>query len=121
MADGTIDTRDLLDACGGDGDSRAELLREILGHVIRQNTERMELARAALAAGERLELAQVAHAVKGSAALVGARRLVDIARGLEQAATTAAPEALATSVAELEAEFHAVVEALRAQHPEATG
>jgi HPt (histidine-containing phosphotransfer) domain-containing protein len=114
-----IDTRDLLDACGTGDPSNLDVLREILGHVIRQNAKRMELARAALATDQRGELAQVAHAVKGSAALVGAHHLVDIARRLEQDAGTASPEALAAAVAAMQAEFTAVIHALHGRHPDA--
>lgn len=115
----TIDTRDLLEACGTGESYNAELLREILGHMIRQNTERMASARAAVAAGQRVELAELAHAVKGSASLVGAQHLADLGRRLESDAATATLDALGEAVTALESEFHAVVAALRARHPDA--
>ena len=114
-----IDTRDLLEACGTGENSNVELLREILGHVVRQNTERLEQARAALDGERRVELSQLAHAIKGSAALVGAQSLADIARGLERDAGSLPADALAQAVAAMEVEFRAVLRALYERHPDA--
>jgi HPt (histidine-containing phosphotransfer) domain-containing protein len=115
---GAVDLRDLFEACGTGEHDNAELLREILGHVVRQNRERLMLAQAALADPNRLELAQLAHAVKGSAALVGARQLAEIARGLEHDAGTAPAAALQQAVTAMTAEFQAVIETLRRMHPD---
>jgi HPt (histidine-containing phosphotransfer) domain-containing protein len=113
-----IDTKDLLEACGGDSHN-VELLREILGHVVRQNAERLGQARDALAGDRRVELSRLAHAIKGSVALVGAQTLVTIARDLERDAGSLSAAALEQAVAALEEEFQTVVAALRARHPEA--
>ena len=115
----TIDTRDLLEACGTAENYDAELLREILGHVIRQNTDRLAQARSALAAGQRVELAQLAHGIKGSASLVGAQQLTEIARRIERDAAALPVAALKDAVAAMEVEFQAVVRALHERHPDA--
>jgi HPt (histidine-containing phosphotransfer) domain-containing protein len=114
-----IDTTDLLEACGTGEDYNAELLREILGHVISQNGDRLAHARAALAAGQLVELAQLAHGIKGSAALVGAQQLTDLARRIERDAANLPAEVLEQAIGAMETEFQAVVRALHERHPDA--
>jgi HPt (histidine-containing phosphotransfer) domain-containing protein len=116
---GAIDTSNLLAVCQSGEAFDNALLRELIGHFVDQNRRRMDDAVIAVESGDRAALKELAHAVKGSAALLGAGRLHDLAYSLEFSATGSDQPALRASVATLNLEFSAVVAALQAQHPEA--
>jgi HPt (histidine-containing phosphotransfer) domain-containing protein len=71
-----------------------------------------------VSAGNREALRDLAHAVKGSAALIGAGRLHDLAFILEHRARPGELHELQAAVATLSGEFSAVLHAIRARHPE---
>ena len=116
---GALDPSDLLAACRSGSTINLALLHEILGHFVRQNRARIVDARRALAVDDRSQLSQLAHAVKGSAALVGAKRLSVLAHELEVDAPVAAPSVLESQLAAVEHEFAAVVHTLSIEHPAA--
>lgn len=114
---GTLDPSDLLAACQSGAALNLALLHEILWHFVRQNRGRMADALRAVAEGDRSQLAQTAHAVKGSAALVGARPLSQLAYQLELDALTAPLPVLQSRVRAIQEEFEAVVHTVSIQHP----
>lgn len=117
-APGSVDISNILAVCR-DGDLLdQELLREMLGYFIDENVRRMQASREAVVSGNRESLRQVAHAVRGSAAMLGAGRLHDLAWSLELDAFSSDPAALGASVDALHLELEAVVTALRHAHPE---
>ena len=118
-APGSIDTRNIVSVCqSGDTVDRA-LLREMLGYFIDENERRMTTSQRAVVSGDREALRQLAHAIRGSAAMLGAGRLHDLAWSLEMDATNSELSVLARAVNRLRLELDAVVAALRKAHPEA--
>lgn len=95
------------------------LLRELIGHFVEQNRRRMDDAVSAMERGDRAALREIAHAVKGSAALLGAGRLHALAFTLEHSAIASDLPSLRAAISGLNLEFSAVLAALQAQHPEA--
>jgi HPt (histidine-containing phosphotransfer) domain-containing protein len=114
---GAIDPSDLLAACRSGSTINLALLHEILGHFVRQNRGRLDDARRALDANDRTRLIETAHAMKGSAALVGAKHLSHLAAELEHDAPGAAPALLQMRVHAVEREFEAVLQTLSIEHP----
>jgi HPt (histidine-containing phosphotransfer) domain-containing protein len=116
---GAIDTRNIVTVCrSGDSLDRA-LLREMLGYFIDENERRMTTSQHAVVRGDREELRQLAHAMRGSAALIGAGRLHDLAWALEMDAPGSELKLLARDVGRLRVELDAVVASLHRAHPEA--
>lgn len=115
---GAIDLRNLEAVCRSGETFNTALLRELVGHFVDQNRRRLDQASTALDAGNRGALRDLAHAVKGSAALLGAGRLHDLAFALEHHAEPAETQELKNAVDGLNGEFTAVLHALRARHPE---
>ena len=62
------------------------LLRELVGIFVDDGPKRLEALRAAMTAADVQQLEQVAHSLKGSAAILGAARLQESALALEEAA-----------------------------------
>ena len=120
-APGSIDTTNIVQVCLSDGRIDQNLLREMLGYFIDENRRRMDKALAAVATDDREVLRQLAHAVRGSAAMIGAGHLHHLATTLEHDATAGDPDRLRAAVGSLRREFMAVHAALRAEHPEAVG
>lgn len=116
-APGSIDTRDIVSICSANGVCDMALLQEILGHFIRDNQRRMDIATTAVQSHDRQGLRQVAHSVSGSAAMIGAGRLHDLAWSLEQDAASSEVSALHSAVAAMHDEFAHVLSALKAAHP----
>src|SRR5262245_23159685 len=114
---GAIDLSNIEAVCQNGESFNTALLRELLGHFVQQNRRRLDQASAAVAAGNRAALRELAHAVKGSAALLGAGRLHDLAFSLEHRAEPGELKELRSAVARLNGEFRAVLHALRARHP----
>ena len=115
---GAIDLSNLEAVCQSGETFNTALLRELVGHFVEQNRRRLAQASKALVDGNREALRDVAHAVKGSAALLGAGRLHDLAFALEHNAKPAEIQELKTAVDGLNGEFTAVLHALRARHPD---
>jgi HPt (histidine-containing phosphotransfer) domain-containing protein len=116
---GSIDIRNIVSVCR-DGDTlNLPLLREMLGQFIDENRRRMQTLAEAVEAGDRNAVGQQAHAVLGSAAMLGAGRLHDLSWSLVLDAKDNGLSALRLSVVALREELEAVVRALHAAHPEA--
>jgi HPt (histidine-containing phosphotransfer) domain-containing protein len=116
---GAIDTRNILSICH-DGDVlNRTLLREMLGYFIDENRRRLITLTQALEAGERHTFRQTAHALRGSAAMLGAGRLHDLAWGLEMDGADSDLPTLQHAVARVGVEFDAVLTSLQIAHPDA--
>jgi HPt (histidine-containing phosphotransfer) domain-containing protein len=116
---GSIDTRNILSVCRSGDDIDHALLREMLGYFIQENERRITTSQHAVVAGDRDTLRHLAHAMRGSAAMLGAGRLHDLAWSLEMDAASSDLQLLAREVGKLRVELDAVVAALRKTHPEA--
>jgi HPt (histidine-containing phosphotransfer) domain-containing protein len=116
---GSIDTRNLLSVCQNGDSLNRGLLREMLDYFIQENERRLVSSKEAVETANRESLRQVAHALRGSAAMLGAGRLHDIAWGLEMDALTSELAALGDAVKALGEELDAVIASLRQAHPEA--
>src|SRR5215218_1769037 len=115
---GAVDLSNLEAVCQGDTAFDTSLLTELIGHFVEQNRRRLEQALDATRDGNRPGLRDLAHAVKGSAALLGAGRFHALAFALEHNAEMADWPDLRAAVATLAVEFDAVLNAVRARHPE---
>ena len=118
-APGSIDTKNILSVCREGNVVNRVLLREMLGYFVDENRRRMATLAAAVESGQRETLRQTAHAVRGSAAMLGAGRLHDLAWSLELDGGDSDLQSLAYAITRLHAEFDAVVISLRQAHPEA--
>jgi histidine phosphotransfer protein HptB len=118
-APGSIDTRNILSVCREGEVLNRTLLREMLGYFIDENRRRLVTMSQAVDSGERDRLRQTAHALRGSAAMLGAGRLHDLAWGLELDGADSDLQALAHAITRLRAEFEAVVTSLHHAHPDA--
>ena len=76
---GAVDLSNLEAVCQSGETFNTPLLKELVGHFVLQNRRRLDQATNAVTAGNREALRDLAHAVKGSAALLGAGRLHDLA------------------------------------------
>lgn len=110
---GTVDLSTILSVCRSGDTVNSALVGEIVGHFIEQNRQRLADARVAADAGDRGALVDIAHAIVGSAGIVGARRLSVLAQSLERDARTLDANALGNVVEAVGAEFSEVVSALR--------
>jgi HPt (histidine-containing phosphotransfer) domain-containing protein len=81
-ADRPVDLAVALRWLGGD----QQLLRELVGIFVDDGPKRLEALRAAMTAADAQQLEQIAHSLKGSAAILGAVRLQESALALEEAA-----------------------------------
>jgi HPt (histidine-containing phosphotransfer) domain-containing protein len=115
---GAIDTSNILSVCREGEVLHRALLREMLGYFINENQRRMATLAKAVDAGQRDVVRHTAHAVRGSAAMLGAGRLHDLAWSLEMDAEDPL-SSLRSAVGILATEFEAVVASIYAAHPEA--
>jgi len=83
LSTGQVCLDNLLHVCRTGDQIDDGLLREMLMLFIEENRPRIRTALAAAAHGSPLELRGAAHAIKGSAALIGADHLCDLAHDLE--------------------------------------
>jgi HPt (histidine-containing phosphotransfer) domain-containing protein len=81
-ADRPVDLAVALRWLGGD----QQLLRELVGIFIDDGPKRIEALRAAMTAPDGRQLEQIAHSLKGSAAILGAVRLQETALAVEESA-----------------------------------
>jgi hypothetical protein len=86
---------------GGDGD----LVREVLTVFHSDTAKRLAMMRAALTANDRTKLKGEAHAVKGSAAQVGAGRVAALCRKMESEASALSEGELDSLLADIETAF----------------
>lgn len=94
------------------------LLREMLGYFIDENERRIVASQQAVVSGDRQALRQLAHAMRGSAAMLGAGHLHDLAWSLEMDAETTELPALGRAVSKLRTELEVVIAAIKKAHPE---
>ena len=118
---GSIDTRNIVSVCQSGETVDRDMLREMLGYFIDENERRMIASQEAVVNGDRVLLRQLAHAMRGSAAMIGAGRLHDLAWSLEMDADSTPLPMLARAVNSLRLELDAVVAALRKAHSDALG
>ena len=85
------------------------LLRELVGIFVDDGPKRLEALRAAMTAADVQQLEQVAHSLKGSAAILGAARLQESALALEEAAHDGRAESGVHLVAQLAREVEQVI------------
>lgn len=104
-AEGPVDLAMALRWLGGDH----ELLRELVGIFVADGPKRLEALRAAMTAADVQQLEQVAHSLKGSAAILGAGRLQESALALEEAAHDGRAENGVHLVAQLAREVEQVI------------
>lgn len=115
---GAIDTTNIVSVCRNGGVLNRALLREMLDYFVIENERRMATLAEAVGAGQRDLVRDTAHAITGSAAMLGAGRLHDLAWSLEMDAEDDL-STLRTAVNTLRTEFGAVVASLHGAHPEA--
>ncbi len=115
---GAIDTSNVISVCRDGEILNRALLREMLDYFVTENERRMATLAEAVAAGQRKVVRDTAHAITGSAAMLGAGRLHDLAWSLEMDAEDDL-STLLTAVNTLHTEFGAVVASIHAAHPEA--
>ena len=116
---GSIDIRNIVSVCRVGDTLNLPLLREMLDHFIDENRRRMHTLAEAIEAEDRNAIGQQAHAVRGSAAMLGAGRLHDLAWSLVLDAKDSDVASLRLSLVALRDELEAVVHALHTAHPEA--
>jgi HPt (histidine-containing phosphotransfer) domain-containing protein len=90
---------------GGD----RQLLRELVGIFVDDGPKRLEALRDAMTAADVQQLEQIAHSLKGSAAILGAVRLQESALALEEAAQNGFADDNAHLVPELVHEVESVI------------
>jgi HPt (histidine-containing phosphotransfer) domain-containing protein len=115
---GAVDLSNIEAVCQSGEAFNVDLLKELVGHFVEQNRRRLDQASEAVNAGNREALRDLAHAVKGSAALLGAGRLHQLAFALEYRAEPGERVELQAALATLDGEFSAVLHSIRARHPE---
>jgi HPt (histidine-containing phosphotransfer) domain-containing protein len=118
MEPGQVRLDDLLRVCSSEGHINRELLKEMLVLFIQENERRVRETVAAAAAGDTSELRAVVHAIKGSAGLIGAEHLHDLASDFELRIVSGTIKSPVESARGLSDEFAAVVETLRARYPD---
>ena len=116
---GSIDTRNIVAVCQSGDTVDLALLREMLGYFIDENQRRIVSAQEAVVNGDREALRQLAHAMRGSAAMLGAGHLHDLTWSLEMDAESSELPVLARAVNKVRVELDVVVAAIKKAHPEA--
>jgi HPt (histidine-containing phosphotransfer) domain-containing protein len=117
-APGQVRLDDLLRVCSSGGQINVDLLKEMLGLFIQENERRIHAALVAAEHGDAPALRGAVHAVKGSAALIGAEHLCDIAGDCELriiSGTIRNPQAYARQLSD---EYTAVVSTLKSLYPD---
>jgi len=117
-APGQILLDDLLRVCSSGDQINRELLKEMLLLFIQENARRVRRAVAAADQGDFDTLGCEAHAIKGSAAIVGAGTLRDLAVDLELRILSGSIKNPRLSAKRLSDEFDAVVTNLRQLYPD---
>jgi HPt (histidine-containing phosphotransfer) domain-containing protein len=115
---GQVRLDDLIQVCRNGNEINDALLKEMLSLFIGENARRVSAAREAARLGQQPELRSVLHALKGSAALVGADRLRYLAADMEDAAVSGIGTDAVAASEELEREFAAVVATLHSLYPD---
>jgi HPt (histidine-containing phosphotransfer) domain-containing protein len=117
---GTVRLDDLVRVCRKGEQINHSLVKEMLGLFIQENRRRIHTAIGAAASGNSLELRGAVHALKGSAALIGAEHLRDLAGDLEFRVVSGTLHDAHTEARRLQDEYTAVVSTLRSIYPDLT-
>ena len=115
---GTVRLDDLLRVCRSGDHVNHELLKEMLVLFIDENARRVRTVIDAASSGNQNDLRGAAHAVKGSAALIGADRLRQLAGDLEVRVFSGAGRNPRAAAEQLRDEYTAVVSTLRTMYPD---
>jgi HPt (histidine-containing phosphotransfer) domain-containing protein len=115
---GRVRLDDLIQVCRNGTEINETLLLEMLGLFIGENARRVDAIRDAARLGRPDDLRAALHALKGSAALVGADRLRHLAAAMEDDVVNATGADAVASSHELAREFAAVVATLHALYPD---
>ena len=116
---GDVDFSNILNVCRVGGTVDRVLLREMFGYFIDDNRRRLSAAVEAVETQDRNALQQLAHTIRGSAAILGAGYLRDLAAAIEIDALAGDPQQLRQDVGAMGHEFCRVLTTLRKAHPEA--
>jgi HPt (histidine-containing phosphotransfer) domain-containing protein len=114
---GQVRLDDLIQVCRTGTAINEALLLEMLGLFIGENARRVDAIRDAARLSRSQELRAALHALKGSAALVGADRLRYLATGMEDDVVNATGADAVAASQELAREFAAVVATLHSLYP----
>lgn len=118
VSPGRVHLDDLLTVCRAGDHVNRELLKEMLALFIEDNRRRVDLAIEAAASGDPIGLRSAVHAIKGSAALIGAAHLRDLAGKIEMRVVSGTIRNDGADIATLRNEFDAVVATLRSLYPD---
>lgn len=102
---------ELRDATGGDMD----FVRELVETFVEEAGGHLEALAAAIEADDPAGLVRPAHTLKSSSASVGAMRLSELCRGIEESSRAGRSEGLAERVADVRSTWAATLAALRAE------
>lgn len=116
-APGQVRLDDLIQVCRNGSEINDALLLEMLNLFIGENARRIDIICDAASQGRQHDLRAALHALKGSAALVGADRLRHLAADMEDDVVNATGADAVAAGHELAREFAAVVATLRALYP----
>jgi PAS domain S-box-containing protein len=97
------------------GNVNPALLIEVIDIFLKDAPTRLEAMRAALAAGDAQAVGKAAHALKGGCAYVGATRMSDLCKRLEERGRAGSLEGMAEGLSELEEEYGRVSRALETE------
>ena len=117
-ASGQVRLDDLLRVCSSEDTVNEGLLHEMVLLFIQENGRRIRTLVDAAADGDQEALRHHVHAVKGSAAIVGADLLRQLASDIEAAVISGTLRDASASIRALDAEYEAVVATLRALYPD---
>ncbi len=115
---GQVRLDDLLRVCRSGEQINHTLMKEMLGLFIQDNRRRISMALGAAETGNSIELRGAVHALKGSAALIGAEHLRDLAANLEFRVVSGTVKDAHLATRQLEDEYAAVVSTLRTIYPD---
>lgn len=115
---GQVRLDDLIQVCRNGTETNDALLMEMLGLFIGENSRRVDAIQDAARLNRHHDLRAALHALKGSAALVGADRLRQLAAAMEDDVVRATVGDAVAASAELAREFAAVVTTLRTLYPQ---
>jgi two-component system sensor histidine kinase/response regulator len=117
-APGQVRLDDLRRVCRSGEQINHALMKEMLGLFIQENRRRISMALGAAETGDSVELRGAVHALKGSAALIGAEHLHDLAANLEFRVVSGTVKDAHVETRQLEDEYAAVVSTLRSIYPD---
>jgi HPt (histidine-containing phosphotransfer) domain-containing protein len=115
---GQVRLDDLLHVCRNGEQVNHQLMKEMLALFIQENRRRIYAALGAARTGDDVELRGAVHALKGSAALIGAEHLRDLAHALEIRVVSGTVKDPQGETRRLHEEYTAVVTTLRAMYPD---